>query len=58
MDMEQGFQLDDMRGLFRRRGLAMATSASQCAFSWVSCVALPSLLVRKISDGAVSDDFA
>lgn len=27
MDMEQGFQLDDMRGLFRRRGLVMATIA-------------------------------
>ena len=24
MDMEQGFQLDDLRGMFRRRGIPMA----------------------------------
>ena len=33
MDMEQGFQLDDLRGLFRRRGVAMATIAGACVLA-------------------------
>jgi uncharacterized protein involved in exopolysaccharide biosynthesis len=30
MDMEQGFQLDDLRGLIRRRGLGMAAITGTC----------------------------
>jgi uncharacterized protein involved in exopolysaccharide biosynthesis len=35
MDMEQGFQLDDLRGMFRRRGVAMSAIAGSVVLASV-----------------------